>query len=199
MGTKDIDELQALYRELLKLSAEENRALNEEPTDLIRNVEILKALSEASREATREAPSQRSSTLSKNRKQKPSRGDVDGAADSPGPTPSVQVPQVRVKGSSVRSGSVASTRDSKDSIVKSEDSLDETKGSIAERAGKFVKGADVAYKQAKPKEDGGQWIQCTIMSVIEVGNKKQFGPPPISLSTLDPFHPRSRWLIAFSD
>ena len=82
-----------------------------------------------------------------------------------------------MKGSSVRSGSVASTRDSKDSTIKSEESVLGTNGFVAERAGLFVEGADVAYKQAKPKEDGGQWIQCTITSVVEVGNKKQFGSP----------------------
>ena len=144
--------------------------LNDEPTDLIRNVEILKALSEA----TRETPSQRSSTLPKVRKQKTGRGDLDGAVDSPGPSPSVPVPTVRIKGSAVRSGSVASRGDSKDSATKSEDSLEGVKGSSAERAGKFVEGAEVAYKQAKPKEDGGQWIQCTIIQVLEVGSKKQY-------------------------
>ena len=143
--------------------------LNEEPTDLIRNIEILKALSEA----TREAPAQRTSTLPKVRKQKPTKSDLDGAAESPGPTPTVQIPTVRVKGSSVRSGSVASTRDGKDSALRSEDGGDGAKGSSAERAGKFVVGAEVAYKQAKPKEDGGQWIQCTIIAVTDVGNKKR--------------------------
>lgn len=164
-----MNELEALYRELLKLSSEENRMLNEEPTDLIRNVEILKALSEA----TREAPPQRAPTLPKIRKQKPFRADLDGAADSPGPPPTVQIPTVRIKSNSVRSTSVASTRDGRDSGLKVDDGFDGAKGSSAERAGKFYVGAEVAYKQAKPKEDGGQWIQCTIITVTDIGNKKR--------------------------
>ena len=156
--------------------------LNEEPTDLIRNVEILKALSEATREAPPQPSSQRGSTLPKIRKHKPSsRGpnDLDGAADSPGPNsgnmvPTVQIPSVRVKGSERRSGSVASTRDGRESVsAKSEDGYDGTKGSSAERAGKFVVGAEVAYRQSKPREDGSQWIQCVIISVADIGNKKR--------------------------
>ena len=176
---------------MLKLSAEENRMLKEEPTDLIRNVEILKALSEATRKAPSPPPTQQSSSRSaaaaqkKGNKPKPSSSKpsdmLDGAADSPAPTPIVQIPTSRGKGSSVRSGSVASSarerdRDSKGeapTIIKTEDGVDGAKGSTAERAGKFFVGAEVAYKQAKPKEDGGQWIQCTIISVTDVGNKKR--------------------------
>lgn len=40
-------------------------------------------------------------------------------------------------------------------------------------ANKFFVGAEVAYKLAKPKEDGSQWIQCNITSISEVGNIKR--------------------------
>lgn len=163
---KEHDELSAMYRELLKLSAEENRMLSEEPMDLIRNVEILKALSEATREAP--LPSQRLGP-GKMRKSKPGPGSqIESSIDSPAPSP---IFPNRLKGNSMRAGSVA--RDSKDPMTKSDDGNDGAKGLSAERAGKFHVGAEVAYKQAKPKEDGGQWIQCSIMSVTEVGNKKR--------------------------
>lgn len=148
--------------------------LNEEPTDLIKNVEILKALSEAS---AREVPAQRASAAPKPRKPKPARSDLDGAADSPAPSPSVQIPAVRIKGSSVRSGSVSSTRDGRDSTVKIEkieDGYEGSKGSSAERAGKFFVGAEVAYKQTKPKEDGSQWILCILKNVSGTGDKKRY-------------------------
>ena len=37
---------------------------------------------------------------------------------------------------------------------------------------KFFVGTEVAYKLAKPKEDGSRWIQCNITSISEVGNIK---------------------------
>ena len=80
----------------------------------------------------------------------------------------------RIKGAASRSGSVPFTRESKEVAVKAEDNADGAKGSAAERAGKLVMGAEVAYKQARPKEDGSQWIQCTIISVTEIGNKKTY-------------------------
>ena len=167
LTVKEHDELSAMYRELLKLSAEENRMLSEEPMDLIRNVEILKALSEATREAP--LPSQRIGP-GKMRKSKPGPGSqIESSTDSPAPSP---IFPGRLKGNAMRAGSVA--RDSKNTISRSDDSNDGAKGLSAERAGKFHVGAEVAYKQAKPKEDGGQWIQCIILSVTEIGNKKRF-------------------------
>ena len=145
--------------------------LNEEPADLIKNLGILRALRTAS-----EKEPVRSTGPSKSRKPKPAapKIEMDGAADSPGPSPSVSNPAARLKGSSARSGSVVSTRDSKEIPIKMEDGGAEgTKGPSAERAGKFFVGALVAYKQAKMKEDGSQWIQCNIVAITEVGNKKR--------------------------
>ncbi|CAD6591965.1 MAG: hypothetical protein ASARMPRED_005885 [Alectoria sarmentosa] len=39
---------------------------------------------------------------------------------------------------------------------------------------KFFVGTEVAYKLAKPKEDGSRWIQCNITSISEVGNIKLY-------------------------
>ena len=156
-----------MYRELLKLSGEENRMLSEEPMDLIKNVEILKALSEA----TREAPLPQRVGPGKMRKTKPGPGSqAESSIDSPVPSPGFPG---RLKSNSIRSSSVV--RDNKDLGARFDDGNDGAKGLNAERAGKFVVNAEVAYKQTKPKEDGGQWIQCIILSVTEVaGNKKRF-------------------------
>ncbi len=85
----------------------------------------------------------------------------------------------KLKGaSSVRSGSVPSTiKDVKEPIVKIEEGAEGNKGPFAEKAGKFVIGAEVAYKQAKMKEDGSQWIQCNIIAITETGNKKRLFSP----------------------
>lgn len=63
-------------------------------------------------------------------------------------------------------------KEPKDALVKIEEGAEGSKGPSAERAGKFFVGADVAYRLAKQKEDP-QWIQCTILSITEVGNKKR--------------------------
>ena len=146
--------------------------LNEEPEDIIKNVSVLQALRAAS---AKESERERALPSSKVRKPKPPKQDLDGAADSPGPSPSVASGSAsRLKGTSTaRSGSVASVREEK-VAVKVEEGSDAAKGPSAERAGKFVIDAEVAYKQAKVREDGSQWIVCKILSITEVGNKKRY-------------------------
>ncbi|MCJ1391917.1 SAGA HAT/Core module component [Xylographa bjoerkii] len=170
--TDKIDELQTLYRECLKLAAEEHRMLNEEPEDIMKNLSVLTALRTAS---AKESERERALPASKARKPKPPKQDLDGAADSPGPSPSVASGSAsRLKGTSTaRSTSVASVREEK-VAVKVEEGAEAAKGPSAERAGKFVIDAEVAYKQAKARDDGSQWIVCKILSITEVGNKKRY-------------------------
>ena len=166
-SVKEIDELAALYREGLKLCEEEQKILNEEPNDVIKNVGILTALRTASEiEPPRTQAPPKPRTVKR-------KIDTDGAADSPGPSPSVATSASRLKGSSVRSGSVPLSRDGKEASVKVEEGSEGSKGPSAERAGKFFVGAEVAYKQTKMKEDGSQWIQCNIISMVDIGNKKR--------------------------
>ena len=169
---KEIDELAALYREGVKLAEEEEKILKEEPNDVIKNIEILAALRSASETEPVRAPQ----VVSKVRNPKRQKLETDGAADSPAPipSPSVVLPAARIKSaSSVRSVSVPSTREIKpEPVVKVEEGSEGSKGLVGEKAGKFYVGAEVAYKQAKPKDEG-QWIQCIIQSITEVGNKKR--------------------------
>jgi len=170
---KDIDELTALYREGVKLAEEEEKILKEEPNDVIKNIEILAAL----RSASETEPVRPSTTVNKSRNPKRQKLETDGAAESPAPIPSLSVvlPAARIKGSSsVRSGSVPPTREVKPEVsVKVEEGIEGSKGPAGEKAGKFFVGAEVAYRQVKPKEDGSQWIQCNITSIADVGNKKR--------------------------
>ncbi|MCJ1474403.1 SAGA HAT/Core module component [Lambiella insularis] len=166
----ELDAFSALHRELLKLSEDEYRMLNEEPANLIKNTVILRALCTASgQEPDRVLQPTKSRT-----KPKPPKPDLDGAADSPGPSPSVATSSTsRLKGTSTaRSGSVASVRDEKEK-VKVEEGAEGIKGPAAERGGKFYVGAEVAYKQAKQREDGSQWIQCQIVGIQDLGNNKK--------------------------
>ncbi|KAK3178475.1 hypothetical protein OEA41_000611 [Lepraria neglecta] len=169
----EIDELADLYREGVRLAEEEEKILKEEPNDVIKNIEILAALRSASETEPIRAPQ----AVSKPRNPKRQKLETDGAADSPAPipSPSVVLPAARIKGSSsVRSGSVPSTREVKpEPIVKVEEGSEGSKGLVGEKAGKFYVGAEVAYKQAKPKDEG-QWIQCIIQSITDVGNKKRY-------------------------
>lgn len=169
---KEIDQLLDLYREGVRLAEEEEKILKEEPNDVIKNIEILAAL----RSASETEPVRPPQAVAKSRQVKRQKIETDGAADSPAPpipSPSVVLPAARVKDiKSVRTGSVP--REVKpEPFVKVEEGSEGSKGPAGERAGKFFVGAEVAYKQAKPKEDGSQWIQCNITSISEVANKKR--------------------------
>ncbi len=177
--------LEALYREGLKLSEEEQKILDEEPNDVIKNVGILTALRNAS-----ESDPPRNPPIGKSRNPKRSKGEpVEGAAESPGPSPSVIIQSSRLKGSSVRSGSVPSVtgKDGKEAAIKSEDGVEGAKGTVSERVGKLAVGAEVAYKPSKE----GDWIQCTIVSISGEGNKKRYvnlKPLPVSSIPLSLTH-----------
>ena len=150
-----------MYRENVKLTSDEKAILLEEPHDLIKNVEILAAL-----RSHTESNQQRGPPPLKARKLKGTKPDMDLAVESPGPTSVTPTTSAaRVKGAAGRSGSVPFTREGKETAAAAVKLEDGGAGGAAERAGRLVPGAEVAYKQAKPKEDGSQWIQCTILSV----------------------------------
>jgi SAGA-associated factor 29 len=182
-SVRDIDTLQDLYREGLKLAEEEQKILNEDPSGAIQNMGILTAL----RTASEIDPPSRTSTAFKPRN--PKRAKLEGDnMDSPAPSPNVPnsiTGHPRLKGSTGRSGSVSSiARESKDGAVKMEDALLEgNKGTNAEKAGVLVKGAEVAYKQSKIKGVEGEWIQCLIVSVSGEGKQKRYDAGVISLSS----------------
>lgn len=173
---KEVDELAALYREGVKLAQDEEKILKEEPNDVIKNIEILAAL----RSASEVEPVRPPQAVNKPRNPKRQKLETDGAADPPAApimSPSVVLPAAnRIKNTGTpRSGSVPATREVKpEPIVKIEEGLEGSKGPAGERAGKFFVGAEVAYKQSKPREDGSQWIQCEITSITEVGGKKRY-------------------------
>ena len=168
-SSAELGALENLYRENLKLSEEEQKILKEEPNDVIKNVGILTALRTASESEPPRIPAN-----SKSRNQKRQKIDMDGAADSPGPSPiATSAAASRLKGNAVRSGSVPTMKETKEVPVKTEEGAEGSKGPSAERAGKFFVGAEVAYKQAKMKEDGSQWIQCNIIAITDIGNKKR--------------------------
>ena len=157
---------------MVKLTNEEQSLLNEEPSNILNSLDILIALRKASQGDDTDTFSRAASTSSKSRKPKTStKIDVmDSAAESPGPSPGFA--NARLKGNPGRSASVASARDGKE--IKVEEGMEGAKGPSAEKAGKFQVGAEVAYKQARPKEDGSQWIICNVKSIQTVGSKKRF-------------------------
>lgn len=168
---KQLDDLSQLYREGLRAAEEEQKILNEEPNDVIKNVGILQALRMAS-----ESEPPRLTQNPKPRNPKRQKLETDGAADSPGPSPSAPSTTNKLKTQSVRSGSVPllkEFKEAKEPVVKIEEGSEGSKGPAGEKAGKFNVGDEVAYKQTKMKEDGSQWILCNIKSITDLGNKKK--------------------------
>ncbi|KAG8526697.1 uncharacterized protein KY384_008126 [Bacidia gigantensis] len=164
---KDIDELQELYREGVRLAEEEQKILNEEPSDIIKNIGILAAL----RAASETEPVRQAQTI-KPRNPKRQKIETDGAADSPSVSPGIAPAVNKLKiGGVMRSVSVPRQPEP---IVKIEEGTESNKPLPLEKVNKLVIGADVAYKQAKPKEDGSQWIQCIITNITGEGNKKKY-------------------------
>jgi len=168
----EIDLLDSYHRQQLKLSEEEKAILGDEPADIIKNLGILIAL----RSASEADPQSRATSVPKQRKRKT---EADGsAADSPGPSTTVVSDKLnRLKGSTQRSTSVSSTqpRETREAIaVKIEEGVEGTKGTLAERPGQFVIGAEVVFKHNK-KQQGveGEGIQCTIKSISGEGHKKR--------------------------
>ena len=162
---------------MAKLCEEERAILQDEPSDVIKNLGLLTALRQAS-EA--EAPLARATALSKSRKK---RNDMDSSAtDSPGPSGAVGSDKAsRIKGGVQRSTSVSSTqaregRDSRDSVsVKAEEGTEGTKGTQAERSGILSIGAEVVFKHNKNKQGvEGEGIQCIIKQISGDGQKKRY-------------------------
>ncbi|KKK18944.1 hypothetical protein P175DRAFT_0433613 [Aspergillus ochraceoroseus IBT 24754] len=176
-GLSEHNQLDSLYRQMAKLCEEERAILQDEPSDVIKNLGLLTALRQAS-EA--EAPMSRTGSLSKSRKK---RNEMDGSAtDSPGPSgPSFADKGGRSKGGAQRSTSVSSTqvregREVRDnSQVKLEEGVEITKGTLAERNGQLAVGAEVVFKHNKNKQGvEGEGIQCIIKGISGEGLKKRY-------------------------
>ncbi|KAL4915931.1 SGF29 tudor-like domain-containing protein [Aspergillus aurantiobrunneus] len=164
------NQLDSLYRQMLKLCEEERAILQDEPSDVIKNLGLLTALRQAS-EA--EAPMSRAASLSKSRKK---RNDMDGsAADSPGPSGGLSDKSNRTKNGTQRSTSVSSTQVRDNVQVKIEEGTESAKGTLAERNGQLAVGAEVVFKHNKNKQGvEGEGIQCIIKGITGEGTKKRY-------------------------
>ncbi|KAL4806681.1 SGF29 tudor-like domain-containing protein [Aspergillus unguis] len=164
------NQLDGLYRQMAKLCEEERAILQDEPSDVIKNLGLLTALRQAS-EA--EFPQNRAASLSKSRKK---RNDMDGSAtDSPGPSGGLSDKGSRSKGSTQRSTSVSSSQVRDNVQVKIEDGAESVKATPAERNGQLAVGAEVVYKHNKNKQGvEGEGIQCIIKGVTGEGNKRRY-------------------------
>ena len=166
------DQLDTWLRQSQKLSEEERSIMQDEPCDVIKNLELLTALRKAS-EA--EAPPNRSTSLSKSRKK---RSDMETpATDSP--SASGVDKTSRSKGTVPRSTSVSSTQTGEgrgDGVaVKIEEGSEGTKGTMAEHSGLLVVGSQVVFKHNKNKQGvEGEGIQCIIKNISGDGHKKRF-------------------------
>lgn len=148
--------------------------MQDEPCDVIKNLELLTALRKAS-EA--EAPPNRSASFNKSRKK---RNEIETPVTE-SPSASGADKSTRSKGSAARSSSVSSNHQTRDSarqeniMVKIEESPSEgAKGTIAERSGVLQVGSQVVFKHNKNKQGvEGEGIQCIIKAIIGEGQKKR--------------------------
>lgn len=166
----ELEHLDRLHRELLKLCEEERNSLLEEPADIIKNLEILMALRQASE--SDQQPSRSSGSKSRsNLKRRTDNNDIGSSMDSPGPSGEKLH---RFKGNSQRSGSVGGSQPRDIVAIKVEEGVEVNKGQLAERTGQLVVGAEVMYrhpKKAIPVE--GEGIQCIIKMITGDGMKKK--------------------------
>lgn len=141
--------------------------LDEEPSDVIKNIGILTALRSASEMEPIRLPQP-----TKNRNPKRQKLDNDPTAESPAASPNAAAAVNRLKGqSTIRSVSVPPKTET---LVKIEEGQEGNRGPAGERAGKFFVGAEVAYKQAHKRDDGSEWIQCNITAITDGPNKKRY-------------------------
>lgn len=172
----EYSQLDNIYRQMAKLCEEERAILQDEPSDVIKNLGLLTALRQAS-EA--EAPLNRIASLQKSRKK---RNEADGSATDSALPPGLPVSDKlsRVKGGIQRSTSVPSqTRDGRDGrdgiAVKIEEGAESPKSTLAERTGQLVIGAEVVFKHNKNKQGiEGEGIQCIIKGISGEGFKRRY-------------------------
>ncbi|KAI9757682.1 MAG: SAGA HAT/Core module component [Lichina confinis] len=173
---RQIDEIQDLYREGLKLAEEEQKILNDDPHGVIQNISLLSALRSASEaEPPRAAAANVKSRSSAKRKLDAFDGGSDSPALSPNTASSATVGHARLKGAGVRSGSVPYTpKDGKDGAAKADDGSSNGTPAVTDKMDLLVKGAEVAYKQGRQKGAEGDWIQCIINAVSGEGKNKRY-------------------------
>lgn len=173
----EINQLDSWYRQVLKLSEEEKAILLEEPSDVIKNLGLLTALRSASEAETSIS---RAASLPKSSKQSFARDGTASHAATASNSALLPDKLNRVKGSTQRSSSVSSSghaKEGRDSVsVKLEDVAEgaAAKGTIAERSGQLVIGAEVVYKHNKKQGAEGEGIQCIIKSIYGDGYKKKY-------------------------
>lgn len=164
---EEINQLDSWYRQLLKLSEEEKAVLQEEPSDVIKNIGLLTALRSASEAEALSRPASAPKTGMYH--QKPPKILHDGPNQRLGKF-------TRVKSSANRSSSVSSSGHARDGgSVKAEDGADGAKGSAAgDRTGQLVVGAEVVFKHNKNKQGvEGEGIQCIIKGISGDGSKRR--------------------------
>lgn len=172
----EITQLDSWYRQVLKLSEEERAILLEEPSDVIKNLGLLTALRSASEAETSIS---RAVSLPKSSKQSFARDGTASHAATASNSALLPDKLNRVKGSTQRSSSVSSSghaKEARDSVsVKLEDVVEgAAKGTIAERSGQLVIGAEVVYKHNKKQGAEGEGIQCIIKNIYGDGYKKKY-------------------------
>ncbi|KAI9715334.1 MAG: hypothetical protein M1812_005979 [Candelaria pacifica] len=178
----EIDLLQALYREGLKIAEEEQKTLNEDEMSILKNLNILIPLRTHS-ENNPTVPSRPTKLNNGPRgvRNTSSLVSTDSPAASPGLSTSARPTIKDAKAS--RSGSVSSALNA---IAKTEDGVEGAKPAMPERTGPLYVGAQVAYRPNKMKiASEYEWIQCRVVAVNGEGKQRRYevqDPEPDSVT-----------------
>ncbi len=166
----EIDFLQALYREGLKLAEEEQRTLNDDQMSILKNLNILIPLRTHS-ENNPTVPTRPIKMINGPRGVRNTISSVssDSLAASTGLSASARPIIKDAKNS--RSGSVSSTLTG---AGKTEDGAEGAKPVVPERTGPLYVGAQVAYRPNKMKIAAEyEWIQCRVVAVNGEGKQRR--------------------------
>ncbi|KAI9730839.1 MAG: SAGA HAT/Core module component [Cirrosporium novae-zelandiae] len=156
-----IDDLQDLYREGVRLAEEETKVLKEEPNDVLKNISILIALRTAS-----EADGPRNASFQKSRN--PKRKHDSDSVDSPGTLSNQSTAAVRKGGAGRSVSAVAQGKESREVSVK----IEETEG--GKDTSQLSVGTEVIFSNPKIKNVEGEGIQCIIRSIHGKDDKKRY-------------------------
>ncbi|KAI9664387.1 MAG: SAGA HAT/Core module component [Alyxoria varia] len=164
-----VEELEKLHREGIKLAVEEQKTLNEEPDDLIRNLDLLISVRTALEvDVPRVNP-----TSNKPRNLKRSRLDTEAAADSPLPTSEVSTPVPEGRIRSVAKG--ASRAGSQAAVVKPDSGFDfEGVKPVFSEKQKFAIGTEVFFRHKAKENREGEGIQCKVTGILDNGKQRRY-------------------------
>jgi SAGA-associated factor 29 len=168
-----LDALSALHREQVKLCEEIGTIGNGEGDSVLQKLGLLKALVAHNEASAVEAP-RRGGSSRDGATRASSAMEIDGAADSPAPSPMVDKPLRKGE----RGGASRSSLPPKDTPIKQESAevSAPTPSVETDKKGKitFAMGAEVAFRPKATGAEEPEWIQGVVVKIIGEGKSRRY-------------------------